>query len=820
MKFWVISLIYTVIINGVLAWIVYIRNRNRTPNRRFPVFAAALVLWSCAGILLMTINSVIHLLFLLKFIGIIGALLPAAFIFFATGFETQETKRIRKIQFFTFLMGVLASLFTLHPSFIKKIIFSETLQDRLPGPDVIYGWPFIIYSLIIMFSMFFGLRYFYRLMKRKTGILRTEIQYVFLAIITGTLFAVTTTLIGPILGTTSLCRFGSMSSIIMVSIIAYAIARHRILNISVFAEKTFIYGCLIVGLMLIYTFLVWSLSHFVRLFYPHETLLPVVVSSFVIALVFSPLKEIIQTWAREKILKQKYDIEKLSVQMRLLIGSSLNFEEGISTMIGIVNNEVNINQLPVFIISPEQSAKKIFMELKINSAYRIEFNENSQILKMLKLEPYTHFKDELIRFSSRSTINSVIKEMETYNADVAIPINFHNKILGAILLGKKEEDTGFSNAERRILNTLAIYLGIFIETIDLATTLRENRIYQQSLLENLPSGVIAVDKENHVIVFNQEAERITGLQKENVLGRKFEDVIPHALQKLLKELFNKKNELRNIEVELNKGNSIAVPLMVNGSCFYSPDSVVLGAQLIFSDISQLRVLQGQLDRNKRLASLGILAAGIAHEIRNPLVALKTFSQLLPEKFQDNEFRTNYAKVVIPEIERIDRLVEQLLIFARPRPSKMEKTDLVSLIESMLLLFKVQTMFNGISFVKHYDKDHIEITADPEKIKQALWNIILNSSEALTGRNGVISIVLKNAGENVSIIIEDNGCGISEENMSKIFEPLFSTKPHGTGLGLPIVNEIIAQHNGRIHIESKEGIGTKVTVILPNNNRAQ
>lgn len=821
MNYWIGSLIFTIAFVTALSWIVYSRNKKRAVNRRFAVFAAALALWSCIDILLMSIKNVVDLLFLLKFAGILGALLPAAFIFFAAGFEIpvdgEETQGLKKVQILFFLTSIAASLITLHPSFIKEISIRENIQENLPGPDVVYGVPFIPYSLLIIISMFFGLRYLYRLMRRKAGVQKTEIQYIFLAIITGTIFAIGTTLIAPMFGTTALCRFGSMSSIIMCSIIAYAIARHRILNISVFAEKTFVYSCLIAGLMILYVFFVWTLSHFVRVFVPTESLLPVIFSSFIVAIAFSPLKEFIQNWAKKKIFKQHFDIEQIVVQMRLLIGSSFNLEEGISALTRIIKNEIGINKPPVFLIkSGEESARKIFMELKRNSIYRVEFRETSSILRLLESEPYTHFKDDLARFSSREIINSVITEMQQYDAEIVIPINFRNRTIGAVLLGAKDEQTSFSNAERRMLNVLASYTGIFIETMELAASLRESRSYQQSLLEGLPSGVIAVDDQDRVIVFNQEAERITGLNKENVLNHPYENVIPQKLQKLLKELFQNRTEFRDMEIEMSK-NGTVVPIRVSGSCFYSPGGSLLGCQLIFSDISQLRILQRQLERNERLASLGILAAGIAHEIRNPLVALKTFSQLLPEKFYDQEFRSNYARVVIPEIERIDKLVDQLLVFAKPAPAKKEKINLVSVVESTLMLIETQKKFSNISFIKEYSDDTIEVMADPEKIKQALLNILLNSADALEDKeNGFIKLRLENGKDNVFIRIQDNGCGISEENLKKIFEPLFTTKPDGTGLGLPIVNEIIAQHNGSINIESKQGAGTTVTVILPVN----
>ncbi|HOL36102.1 MAG TPA: histidine kinase N-terminal 7TM domain-containing protein, partial [bacterium] len=222
MNYWVGSLIATILIVGILAWLVYNRNKNRAPNRRFPVFAIGLALWSCVDILLMSLKDVIHLLFLLKIAGILGALLPAAFIFFAVGFEMpvdgERERKLKNFQLLFFVLAVISSLLTLTPSFIKSITISESMQKKLPGPDVIYGPTFLLYSLLIIATMFFGLRYFYNLMKRKTGIQKTEIQYIFLAIITGTIFAIVTTLITPMLKTTIFCRFGSMSSIIMCSI--------------------------------------------------------------------------------------------------------------------------------------------------------------------------------------------------------------------------------------------------------------------------------------------------------------------------------------------------------------------------------------------------------------------------------------------------------------------------------------------------------------------------------------------------------------------------------------------------------------------------
>lgn len=819
MNYWVGSIIATVIAVAALAWIVYSRNKFRPPNRRFSVFAFNLILWSVVVILVMSTRDVVYSFGLIKLVSIVGAFLPASFIFFAAGFEIplkgRESGPLKRMQLSFFVAAVIASFFVLHPAFIRTIIVRERILNNLPGPDVIYGWPFSIFSGIIILLMFFGLRYLYRLMRRKTGTEKLEIQYLFLAIVAGTIFAIGTVIIPPLFGITTYSRFGPLSSIIMSSIIAYAIARYKIMNISVVAEKLFVLGCLTVILMTVYLFLLLFLNNVFRVFNVSEATMPIVISSFVIAVVFSPLKEFITKWARAKIFQQQYDTDKITLQMRLLTGSCSSFEEGITAMIEVLQKEIALSGEVAFVIkTSDSSVKRVFSALKRNSRWHLEFKQECPLLKLLELEPYIHYRDDLLRFAGRRLIGNAISEMDMYKSEVVMPIVMHNKLTGILLLGGKQGES-FSSRDRRILDAFSLYIGVFIETMQLSATLTESQIYQQSLLENLPNGVIAVNDDGRIIIFNRAAERISGIRKKEVIDRNFENVIPESLRELLRRLLKENIEINDIELTLSE-NGKTIPLRISGSRFFSIDGNLLGAQVIFSDISQLKMLQHHAERNERLASLGILAGGIAHEIRNPLVALKTFSQLLPEKYSDKDFRSNYLKVVIPEIDRINRLVEQLLVFARPRPPRMEEFDLISVIESTILLVSTQKKFEGIKVQTHYNSKSIRIKADSEKIKQALLNLLFNAAEAIDEKNGTIDISVSENEGNLILEIKDNGFGIPSENMDKIFDPLFTTKPYGTGLGLSIVNEIIAQHDGRIYIESQQGNGTKVTIHLPLN----
>ncbi len=820
MNYWIASIFTTIIVVGVLAWVVYSRNKFRPLNRRFPIFALNLILWSISVILVMASNNIVYSVFFIKVASIFGAFLPSSFIFFASGFEVpsdgKEPEQLKKMQLLFFISALIASLCVLHPEFIEKVIVREKILNNLPGPDVVYGWPFFVFSGIIIFSMFFGLRYLYRLMRKKTGAEKVEIQYIFFSIFAGTIFAIGTVIIPPLFGNTTYSRFGPFSSIIMCSIIAYAIARYKIMNISVVVEKMFVFGSLTTALIVIYLFLLLFLNNFVRVFSSSGSMIPVIISSFIIAVSFSPLKEFITNLARTKIFHQQYNLDKITLQMRFLTDRFSNLEEGISAMIEVLQKEIDLEKEPVFIINTDDvSIKRAFSILQRSKQWQVEFKKECPILKLLESEPCIHYKDELLRFASKPLMGNAISEMNAYDSSVIIPLVVRNKLMGGVLLGGKQGGLSFLELDKKILDTFSIYIGIFIETMQLTTNLKESQMYQHFLLENLPSGVIAVNNQGSVIVFNQAAEKISGIKKKDVIGGNFETVIPESFRGLFAELLKQNIEINNKDLILSK-NGNAIPLRISGSRFYSIDGSLLGAQVIFSDISQLKMLQYQAERNERLASLGILAGGIAHEIRNPLVALKTFSQLLPERFADDKFRSDYLKVVIPEIDRINHLIEQLLVFAKPRPPRMEEFDLISVIESTILLVSNQEKFRNINIQTNFNSKGIKIRADSEKIKQALLNLLFNAAEAIDKKGGVINIsVSENEGKSI-IEIMDNGSGISSENINKIFDPLFTTKPYGTGLGLSIVNEIIAQHNGRIYIESQDGQGTRVIIYLPLN----
>ncbi|MCJ7786143.1 MAG: ATP-binding protein, partial [Desulfobacterales bacterium] len=234
----------------------------------------------------------------------------------------------------------------------------------------------------------------------------------------------------------------------------------------------------------------------------------------------------------------------------------------------------------------------------------------------------------------------------------------------------------------------------------------------------------------------------------------------------------------------------------------------------------LKKSKSYMRRTDRLASLGTLTAGLAHEIRNPLVAIKTFTQLLPERLEDEEFRSHFLNIASSEVDRISSLITELLEFARPSDPKMEFEDINSILDGMILLVSTETKKKQINIVKNYITNLPPIKIDREQIKQVFLNFLLNSIEA-TPERGEMTVktrsFVKPGGEPyIQIEFTDNGRGIPAEHLEDIFTPFFTTKDKGSGLGLSISHQIVQDHRGYIDVESELNKGTSFFINLPLN----
>lgn len=338
--------------------------------------------------------------------------------------------------------------------------------------------------------------------------------------------------------------------------------------------------------------------------------------------------------------------------------------------------------------------------------------------------------------------------------------------------------------------------------------LRKAEAFTDLLVSSLPIGLVATDNKGKVQVINQTANNVLEIGND-VIGENLEDVLP---VKLKERLFTDAN-VANQQFDLSYQNKVGdyQTFHIYRVKVSSPENEMAGDMLLFQDITELKKLETDLQRSERFAALGKVAAGVAHELRNPLSSIKGLALLLKPKLKDIETDSVTVDVMIKEVDRLNRSISELLDFARPEKLIFEKIDLYELVVKASNLLSADAKNAGIDIsIQGVNKTFVQV--DPDKLNQVLLNLLLNSIQAMD-IGGEVIISLK-AEDNVTYCtIEDSGHGIREEDIAKIFDPYFTTKNDGTGLGLAISAKIIEEHGGSLEIKSKIDKGTTAVITL-------
>ncbi len=362
----------------------------------------------------------------------------------------------------------------------------------------------------------------------------------------------------------------------------------------------------------------------------------------------------------------------------------------------------------------------------------------------------------------------------------------------------------------------------------------ELKNYTDSIFGSVTSGIVTLDLDGRVATLNPAAEMLSGLFAPDVKGRYCQEVFAHSpeMGELLMDTLERRSGLGYMSLTLKRPNGSTLPIEMSTAPLRGREGKDLGVVGVFRDVTVLRELEEQLRRSDRLAALGTLAAGLAHEIKNPLTSLRTFTRFMPRKFDDPRFRERFQRVVPHELERINAIVEQLLELARPARLAFQSVRLAEVLDRALDLYANQIEAKSIDVRREYARDCPPIQADPEYLYQAFLNLVANALEAMEpdgrltlrvgwshGDGGSPSARPTGSGRHVKVEIEDTGRGISSSEADKVFNPFFTTKASGIGLGLALTHKIVEDHRGRIAFRSAPGIGTTFRMILPETPSA-
>lgn len=347
-------------------------------------------------------------------------------------------------------------------------------------------------------------------------------------------------------------------------------------------------------------------------------------------------------------------------------------------------------------------------------------------------------------------------------------------------------------------------------------TLSRIRTFSENLVEHIPIGIIATDASGSITSFNRAAESLLQIPASQAFGRNTREVMPMQLTNCLERLSEEKTVIED-ELSWSPAKDRMVDLDIIATSM-AEKGVFMGHVVIIRDLTEVKRLQHEIDRSRRLASVGRLAAGVAHEIRNPLSTIKGFATYFRDRYPDAEDRRT-AEVMIEEVDRLNRVVGQLLDFSRPVRLRNSTVSITDLVRRSLDMIKNGADERNIVVETDLPVDNLEISADSDSLSQALLNLYLNAVEAMPD-GGRLRVGAARDDGGIVITVADTGWGITKEDMLKIFDPYFTTKPSGTGLGLSIVHNIVEAHGGTMTVDSEPGGGTVVRFTIRETSGAR
>jgi two-component system sensor histidine kinase PilS (NtrC family) len=358
--------------------------------------------------------------------------------------------------------------------------------------------------------------------------------------------------------------------------------------------------------------------------------------------------------------------------------------------------------------------------------------------------------------------------------------------------------------------------------------------FNRNIIQSLDSGLLTIDLSGKIIFLNRTAEKILNRNEEELKNGSIYNLFPkisEVIDEVKKKASDPLSDYERYQTLLTNYDGRNIYLGFSISPLTDPDGSLIGHTLIFQDITKFKEMEEQMKRFDKMAAIGLLAAGMAHEIRNPLASLSGSIQMLKSELPLDHHQQKLMEIILRESERLNALITDFLLFAQPPQTNKRSWEIRKVIEETIDLFIHSPSFHeGIRIHRPSTRENIQVMIDPDQMKQVFWNLLTNAAQAMSNggeirvhlgkQNGIswktgLSFPMQKKGKEwVKISITDSGNGISGQEKEKIFEPFFTTKENGTGLGLSIVHKIIENHNGAIQVDSELGKGSTFTIFFP------
>ena len=620
---------------------------------------------------------------------------------------------------------------------------------------------------------------------------------------------ITNLLVPLTLRSSRLGKYGPLFIFIMLALIGHAIIRHRFMDIRVVVKQGVVYlaAFSVAGAVLV---LLLAGSKLVFRDGPWFTTLEIL-TSLGMAVLFYPLKTRIQLAFDRYLYREPYDYQRIIRETSRALSNTIELPAILDCVGGVLRNVLKPEWTAIYLLDEYEA--QLECAWKAGPAFTLHtLPLASPLAARAAAVQALVFRDELADQDPGGEA-----DMVRLNADVAAPLLEEGRLFGLIVLGPKRSGSPYFTDDADLLQTLAHQSAVAIRNAQTHQRVVQVNEELKKTLATIECGVVAVGIRDKVTVFNKAAEQFTGLSAEVLRGRGIEQ-LPPILGRLIEATLNDGESRSQVEIALPDQVGQMVPLMVTTSPLLSPQGTLVGAVAIFSDLSRVKELERERRRAERLASMEAIASGMVHEIRNPLVAIKTFTQLLPTRFDDAGFRDNFSRVAGREIARVDELLDRFRMLSSASRQRMEHVDITIPLGDTLQLLQPRLEERRVALRQVGESAPRQVLGNASQLEQLFLNLCLNALEAMDSGGELtvrVADLSEGGGSTLLVEVSDTGSGIPGDMIEQIFNPFVTTKDQGTGLGLAICRAITDAHRAILRVRNNIGRpGCTFTIEFP------
>ena len=603
---------------------------------------------------------------------------------------------------------------------------------------------------------------------------------------------------------------GGIALALLSAVLAYLIVKHRFLDVQLVLRRTFFWAIWTSAVAGVYALLLAGLGLFLEV-RPIEAQIPNLAALLLAAFLVLPLRTLVQNLVDRRFFRTRLDARRALEDLSAKVASLLSVEDLAREVLGTVSATFRADASLLLAAGPGKlglAARSIPgrpFEFLPEERRALILPDGDWALHTLQLDPTLGVRPaglppEVSAFLGDSRI------------EVLLPLDSPEAPQGVLLLGVKASDLAYSVEELGFLRTVANGAAVALANARHHEDVLAMKNYTEDVMKSMESGLLTVDARGCIVSVNRAACAVLGLS-EAAEGRPLAEVLPG--EAVFREF---------VEKALRDGAAAGgadVPLdgrvlSLSSAPIHDHRGRQVGALASFLDVTETIRMRDALEQSRRLAAIGEMASRVAHEIKNPLASLKLVVSALDRRIDDPSYRSALLRIVPAEIDRLDRILRGLLDYARPVSLFAVPCDLASLLRSSIETLSAEIEKRGASLALDFEPSAPMILADGEKIKQVAINLVRNALDAMDGRTEHllrISLRIASSGR-VAFAVSDTGRGIPEDAATKLFQPFFSTKPDGTGLGLAVSRKIVESHGGTISADSPPGQGATFRVELP------